>query len=787
MADIKVLMVTDGARFNFGTQSQSTNNPDFFGLSALVTALRSSTVPSIQVDTAHRRGFSFSAAHDPGSDVDTSVNLTYAGDFVFTSIDLGQYDVIWLIGDEGYNGGALGTNLDSKITDPEKIAIATFMQNGGGLFAVGDHDGIGQYMCGLLPRVRVMRRWFYYQNLDHDPTFAQFIPNWSAAGSAAIAAPGGPTDRFDTLQPDSGDGNFYFVDQSDPLPQQLKTSSGAPLASAPSLVHSVLRGADGSIIVNFPDHMHEGEATDFNTVSSSPPFNPNDGGGNPTSLTFTDSHGNPVSFVEFPKAGDFQVEPEVIAYGSDSGHATYLQGVGPSNGQPLGATNPKTRGVLSLYDGHAVGIGRIMTGSTFHHYLDKNLIGDPQTESTVPGVGPTGSNLGLQLPDFDTEDPTQPSRIAAHYINAVTWLAPLRPNFYFWTNKNVFGLDEVNTASMQGSTFPKSFYVVFDGIPASVVGNPTIQLSGGFFDTNAKFQQGTPIVSGNRVLFPFDVLSIPLGAFPSAGFTILTLEASATVGGTFYTAETIFELVAGADPYFTNVDPAADNVFYLSQDLRVFQATPGSAPFASFPAGAPYAYAANLIAALNGNAAFTDGSSDPFGTLHAANDLQEDTSVNPGTASSPNYYFAIAKVRLRPGGATSPTVRVFFRLFATQTNDTDFAPESTYLSSNDMSGFPNVPLRGSDNTTFPMFATSNGSAEFGPNQQPLPVPSTGESWTYFGCYLNFDISPPLPGTHHCLIAQIAYDGAPIINSNGITLSPENSDKLAQRNLQITGA
>ena len=43
----------------------------------------------------------------------------------------------------------------------------------------------------------------------------------------------------------------------------------------------------------------------------------------------------------------------------------------------------------------------------------------------------------------------------------------------------------------------------------------------------------------------------------------------------------------------------------------------------------------------------------------------------------------------------------------------------------------------------------------------------------------------LNGTHHCIVAQIAYDGAPIVNANGVTMSPENSDKLAQRNLQIT--
>lgn len=38
---------------------------------------------------------------------------------------------------------------------------------------------------------------------------------------------------------------------------------------------------------------------------------------------------------------------------------------------------------------------------------------------------------------------------------------------------------------------------------------------------------------------------------------------------------------------------------------------------------------------------------------------------------------------------------------------------------------------------------------------------------------------------HCLVAEIAYDDAPIINANGIVAGPERSDKLAQRNLQLT--
>ena len=41
------------------------------------------------------------------------------------------------------------------------------------------------------------------------------------------------------------------------------------------------------------------------------------------------------------------------------------------------------------------------------------------------------------------------------------------------------------------------------------------------------------------------------------------------------------------------------------------------------------------------------------------------------------------------------------------------------------------------------------------------------------------------GTHHCLVAEIAFKGAPIRNVGGTVETADNSDKLAQRNLQVT--
>src|ERR1700744_3693874 len=96
---------------------------------------------------------------------------------------------------------------------------------------------------------------------------------------------------------------------------------------------------------------------------------------------------------------------------------------------------------------------------------------------------------------------------------------------------------------------------------------------------------GTNANQAQRIRFPFDVqfttsgTNSSLPAFPSAGNeAFFSLTASINIQGTPFpltpTAE--IELVGGADPYFTNVNPDQGNFFYLSQDLRVFTITPGT-------------------------------------------------------------------------------------------------------------------------------------------------------------------------------------------------------------------
>ena len=154
-------------------------------------------------------------------------------------------------------------------------------------------------------------------------------------------------------------------------------------------------------------------------------------------------------------------------------------------------------------------------------------------------------------------------------------------------------------------------------------------------------------------------------------------------------------------------------------------------------------------------------------------------------------------MRLRGSAASqAPNVRVFFRLWTTQTNDTDYDVNGAYLASNDAAGKPGSPLMGAGNTTIPFFATNNFSGQTdyagGPNIQTLTIPDHQDQlWAYYGCFLNLydsgnvingaQVQTYLNGTHHCIVAQIAFDDAPIPQS----VSPLSWDQLAQRNLQTT--
>jgi hypothetical protein len=413
----------------------------------------------------------------------------------------------------------------------------------------------------------------------------------------------------------------------------------------------------------------------------------------------------------------------------------------------------------------------------------------------------------------------------------------------FWVDKSTYGKDEVtDVIAASSGTFSNAFWLVLEGFSVNslaAVGATTPILSGPFKNLpgvsltvhpTPEFESTANPKVPQRARFACDVTfaNASLASFPASGSppveevlnAVINLGASPLPGAS---ASTEFQLIGGADPYFTNIDPAQNNVFYLSQDLRVFTATPtlnstpvsGGPQFSDHSFNGAYSYVQNLLTFLNDPANhFTDGTADPFknGAIPAQGGaLSGDSSVTPFTFSGftlhQNYNFAIARVRLRGTAGVSgeaPNVKVFFRMWATQTVDTDFQPSDTYLS-HTVGGKPEWPLAAPGNHTIPFFATGNtpnlgdpNNSEYGTsgvNNQVVEIATGDTRWAYFGCFVNvYDsgnivggspVQSLLAGTHHCLVAEIAYDGAPITNANGVTANPENNDKLAQRNLQIT--
>lgn len=417
----------------------------------------------------------------------------------------------------------------------------------------------------------------------------------------------------------------------------------------------------------------------------------------------------------------------------------------------------------------------------------------------------------------------------------------------FWVDKSTFGRDEVTDVigSSSNGSFPNAFWLVLEGFNRNMfnsLGIGTPALSGPFQGlpgitlnldgSGVQFETLSNMAIPQRIRFPFDIrfTNATFGAFPAPGSAPVqeVLNAIINVGGNPLpgaAAVTEFELVSGADPYFSDINPAQNNEFWLSQDLRVFTATPGINPvpvaggpnFSSDSFAGAYSYIQALLNFLNNPANhFTDGTSDPFTSVipNQGGALTADSSVSRVTITSffplqffNNYNFAIARVRLRgtagPAGQAQ-SVKVFFRMWSTQTADTGFDPNATYLSHRD-AGKPHWPLPAPDSHTIPFFATGNApnlsdsnNPEYGSagiNNRTVTIASGDNAWAYFGCFLNVydsgnvvngsQVQALLAGTHHCLVAELAYDDAPIINANGLVASPESSDKLAQRNLQLT--
>jgi hypothetical protein len=429
--------------------------------------------------------------------------------------------------------------------------------------------------------------------------------------------------------------------------------------------------------------------------------------------------------------------------------------------------------------------------------------------------------------------------------------APVNQNFYFVIEQDDFGRDAVN----DNPTFPLAFYLFLEGFSPNDVGTTTLPDFTGTFSnanipslsithTGTTYDVGNTGANGNipqRIRFEYQVAftAASLAVFPLPGNPpkAFSLLATISVQGQNipFNPQGEFFLLGGADPYFTNVNNTSGNQPYLSQDLRVFTGTPAvndtpvaGGPTLSDSVGGAYSYITSLITHLNQTYGYLNPNysppdtnmSDPLdGLLPSQIATDGDSLVTQVSGSNNNYNFAIARVRLRGASTAAPAenVKVFFRLFTTQTFDTDFIDQNTPTTSADPnitypssgSPHPESPEPGTDGSgsingcSLPFFATANladnpsdYSSSSGINNQTIVMPPMHDyAWAFYGCFMNvwdnsntyggLPVQHWMPGSgHSCLVAQIAYDDAPIVNAGGIIETPESSDKLAQRNLQV---
>jgi hypothetical protein len=485
------------------------------------------------------------------------------------------------------------------------------------------------------------------------------------------------------------------------------------------------------------------------------------------------------------------------------------------------------------------------SGGFFRAYFDSfnDYLGTNQ--STPPG----GFNFAYYVAVVVKPAGAAFSETDCHATTADCNYPPVNQNFYFVIEKDDYGRDEVN----DNLTYPLAFYLFLEGFSPNAVGASVPGFTGTFNDikipgllitnTGTTYDVGSTGANANlpqRIRFEYQIqfTGASLAAFPNPGGAPnhFTLTASISVQGQVipFSPNGEFFLLGGADPYFTNVNNTSGNYFYLSQDLRVFTGTPATSPnpVAGGPAladsvGGAYAYITSLITYLNQTYGYLNPGyvppdtnvSDPLDALLPSQIATDgDSLVTQKSGSNNNYNFAIARVRLRGSSTSAPAanVKVFFRVFTTQTFDTDFIdtasavttadPNITYPSSG--SPHPESPLPGTDGSgsingcSLPFFANANfvnnpsDYSSVGANNQTITMPSGHDyAWAFYGCFLNVwdnsntyggqKVQHWMPGSgHSCLVAQIAYDDAPIINADGQIETPENSDKLAQRNMQV---
>lgn len=418
---VRVLVVTDDwpgvvnggfLRWTEQPAAQATGpNSREFHLGEFLQVLQNTTWVgfNVEITKAHRTpsGTSGTEAQikaDRGADV---VNFRFNQPFTVNgqSRQLADYDMALLF--------AIQAGNPDPAFAAEAEAIAQFMEAGGGFFATGDHANLGAPLCGLIPRVRNMRRW------------------WSGVGPAgepSAPPPTGPT-RHDTTQP-GPDGIIHFEDQSDEVAQPITPAWYAAGLSVKQgyiarkrLPHPLLCSPQGAVTF-LPDHMHEGWCEVPANLGGSFTL----GAGTVREYPDYTPAGAPTGYVPQP------LPPEVVATAHVKLNTTSPALDTDAHTGGTAPTNDMTFGVIGAWDGHRVSKGRVVVDATWHHFFDINLTGDRYLEDESLGPQHAQKLHGFYVPDGAGGRVACPQykMIQWYFRNIVYWLIPASRHQALW-------------------------------------------------------------------------------------------------------------------------------------------------------------------------------------------------------------------------------------------------------------------------------------------------------------------------------------------------------------------
>lgn len=307
---------------------------------------------------------------------------------------LKKYDQVWFFGQQYANlrqwfddyGGP-----DSELDDNEVAALRVWMDAGGGVLITGDHSNdvsyveqhlvdaslrgqtlnLGRAIGHRVPRAGQMRVWVgapdagppsYYVDTAADPNMGQMPKQEDAIPQTIRVGQVWRKITFTGANPLGLSG--YWWQEDHPL------FRGRSTADYPSTRIDIL-----------PDHVHEG------AVDIPRSFDPS----------------------VWPRRGNYQPQPEVVAWGTNKAPLRFAGGGGRLRDRLI---LWREVGAVAAYDGDAVGVGRIVAHSTWHHFVNVNLVGFRNPDGTPGKV--------LR-------------RLGEYFANLTLWLSPWAARWRMWS------------------------------------------------------------------------------------------------------------------------------------------------------------------------------------------------------------------------------------------------------------------------------------------------------------------------------------------------------------------